>query len=365
MAFPSSSCSKVLVSIQIAFAFVGLCCNLDLVHGLSTKPTVIDSGFLTQKIRTNRSIVVDRNGNGDFKSIQDAINSVPDGNSNWIIIHVRKGTYREKVRVTRNKPYIFMRGSGQGKTLIVWSNSSHNNLESATFKVEAQKFVAFGIRFKNDAPIEIADTSQNQSVAAVVGADKVAFYHCSFLSSRNTLFDYKGRHYYDHCYIQGSIDFIFGRARSIFHDCEIFVVGDKRMDIHGSIAAHHREKAEENTGFVFQNGKVYGVGQRVYLGRAKGAFSRVIFTNTYLSNAIEIQGWTNWSYAGDTKDLYLGEYKCSGPGSNTKSRAPWSKQMTDKEVAGYLSVDFIDGKEWLPAWIDNEKLGVADKASTK
>lgn len=70
---------------------------------------------------------------------------------------------------------------------------------------------------QNDAPTGIASTSQNQSVAAFVGADQIAFYHCGFYSTHNTLFDYKGRHYYDNCYIQGSVDFIFGRGRSVFH----------------------------------------------------------------------------------------------------------------------------------------------------
>lgn len=69
---------------------------------------------------------------------------------------------------------------------------------------------------QNDAPTGVAYTSQNQSVAAFVAADKAAFYHCAFYSTHNTLFDYKGRHYYESCYIQGSIDFIFGRGRSIF-----------------------------------------------------------------------------------------------------------------------------------------------------
>lgn len=66
---------------------------LNFVHGLSVKK-VIDSPLLTEKIDTNRTIIVDVNGQGNFKSVQAAINSVPDGNSDWIIIHVRKGTYR-------------------------------------------------------------------------------------------------------------------------------------------------------------------------------------------------------------------------------------------------------------------------------
>lgn len=70
---------------------------------------------------------------------------------------------------------------------------------------------------QNGAPTGEAYTSQNQSVAAYVAADKIAFYHCAFFSTHNTLFDSKGRHYYANCYIQGSIDFIFGRSRTIFY----------------------------------------------------------------------------------------------------------------------------------------------------
>jgi len=73
------------------------------------------------------------------------------------------------------------------------------------------------MNIQNDAPVGMAFTSDNQSVAAFVAADKVAFYHCAFFSLHNTLFDNKGRHYYHECYIQGSIDFIFGRATSIFN----------------------------------------------------------------------------------------------------------------------------------------------------
>jgi len=72
------------------------------------------------------------------------------------------------------------------------------------------------VALQNDAPTGVAYTSQNQSVAAFVAAEKAAFYHCAFYSTHNTLFDYKGRHYYESCYIQGSIDFIFGRGRTIF-----------------------------------------------------------------------------------------------------------------------------------------------------
>lgn len=58
-------------------------------------PSIVDANVLTQKIGTNRTISVGLSGqNGEIKSIQAAIDSVPDGNTNWVIIHVKRGVYR-------------------------------------------------------------------------------------------------------------------------------------------------------------------------------------------------------------------------------------------------------------------------------
>jgi len=64
--------------------------------------------------------------------------------------------------------------------------------------------------------------------------------------------------------------------------CEIFVISDKRVKIHGSVTAQNRESKDENSGFVF-------------------AYSRVIFAKTYLSKTIVPKGWTNWSFDGATE----------------------------------------------------------------
>ncbi|XP_047333100.1 probable pectinesterase 67 [Impatiens glandulifera] len=318
---------------------------------VSTAPiSVIDFPLLRQKIKSKHDITVDINGGGEFTSVQKAVDSIPAGNTEWYTINVKKGVYKETVHIPTNKPYIFMRGNGKGRTHIVSSQSSSNNFQSATFIVEAPNFVAFGMSFKNNAPTGLAFTSQNQSVAVIAAGDKAAFYHCGFFSNHNTLFDYKGRHYYDSCYIQGSIDFIFGRGQSIYHDCELFVIIDRRVEVLGSITAQSRENADGTSGFIFDGGKVYGIGE-VYLGRPKGAYSRVLFANTYISRTITPQGWTTWRYEGPTENLFQAEYKCHGPGANISSRAAWSKQLTDAEANLLTSIDFINGKDWLPAWL--------------
>ncbi|KAJ9559369.1 hypothetical protein OSB04_013983 [Centaurea solstitialis] len=326
------------IYIMYVFTLITSSYFLDGVAGkgvLTLKPTRVDAAYLTSKIKSNRTIIVDIHGPEDYRSIQDAIDSIPYGNPNWVIIHVKKGIYREKVKIPREKPRIFLRGSGRTKTSIVWSQSSENNYESSTFKVEAPHFVAYGISFKNEAPTGIANTSHNQTVAAYVGADKAAFYSCGFYSNHNTILDNKGRHFYDGCYIQGSIDVIFGRARSIFHDCEIFVITDNRIEILGSVTAHTRSSTSENTGFVFIRGKVYGIGH-AFLGRPRGDHSRVVFAHTYLSKTVRPEGWSKWNSNDKVENLYHAEYNCHGPGSATNNRAHWAKKLSDEEAKPFL-----------------------------
>ncbi|KAG6731588.1 hypothetical protein I3843_01G129200, partial [Carya illinoinensis] len=329
------------IHIAIAVIFVFSISFLHHVNGLDAQ-TVIDSPLLTQKIGINRTIKVDINGNGDFKSVQAA-------NSQWVIIHIRKGVYRVKVHVPKSKPYIFLRGNGKGRSAIVWAQSSSDNVESATFKVEAPHFIAFGISFKNEAPTGVAYTSQNQSVAAFVAANKLAFYHCAFYSTHSTLFDYKGRHYYDNCYIQGSIDFIFGRGRSVFHSCEIFVIADKRVMIHGSVTAQNREVKARIVGCVCQR-KGSWCWWCVF-----GESDRCLFQSNFCKDIplkdIVPHGWTNWSYDGNTENLYHAAYKCHGLGADSEQRSSWSKQLSDEVVTPFLSIDYIDGEKWLPVWL--------------
>ncbi|KAJ3709233.1 hypothetical protein LUZ61_012938 [Rhynchospora tenuis] len=334
----TSACGLVL--------FLSLC-SIFVVDSTQTKKPLIDAKVLNSKIQAKQTYKV--GPEEEYKSIQAAIDAVPEGNSQWVVVHVRAGTYREQVVVPKNKQYIYLRGNGKGRTAIVYDGCSDNNSESATFTVEANNFVAFGITFKNNAERGLPNLPRNQSVAAKVAGDKVAFYHCGFYSPHNTLFDHKGRHFYESCYIQGNIDFIFGRGQSLFQSCEIFVLPDGRNDILGSIAAHNRKSADDSSGFVFVNGKVYGVGE-VYLGRANEAHSRIIFANTYFSKTISPLGWSNWSYSGHTGSLMIGERDCHGPGSDSQNRAEWARQFSKEEVEPFLSINFINGSEWLPAY---------------
>lgn len=55
-----------------------------------------------------------------------------------------------------------------------------------------------------------------QAVALRIAGDKAVFYRVRILGTQDTLLDDTGSHYFYQCHIQGSVDFIFGRSRSLY-----------------------------------------------------------------------------------------------------------------------------------------------------
>ena len=60
-------------------------------------------------------------------------------------------------------------------------------------------------------------------MACFVSGDRAYFKNCRFLGNQDTLYTYgkDSRQFYDHCYIEGTVDFIFGWSTALFKDCTI------------------------------------------------------------------------------------------------------------------------------------------------
>lgn len=69
---------------------------------------------------------------------------------------------------------------------------------------------------QNTAPIPPPGAVGKQAVALRISGDNAAFWGCRFLGAQDTLYDDQGRHYFKDCYIEGSVDFIFGDALSMY-----------------------------------------------------------------------------------------------------------------------------------------------------
>ncbi|OMO87567.1 Pectinesterase, catalytic [Corchorus capsularis] len=280
-------------------------------------------------------IRVDQSGKGDYTKIQDAIDAVPSDNKEHVFILVKPGIYKEKIVVPADKPFITISGLSANTTIITW-NDGANIYDSPTFSVLASDFVGRYLTIQNTFG------PGAKTVALRVSGDRAAFFGCRILGYQDTLLDDVGRHYYSNCYIEGAVDFICGNAASLFERCHLhsLSVGD------AAITAQRRMSPSEDTGFTFLGCKITGV-RTAILGRPWGAYSRVIFAYSYMSNVILPQGWDNWGDSAKESTAFYREYKCYGPGANTKKRVEWTQKLTDTEAEFFLTKNMIGGNSWI------------------
>jgi len=286
--------------------------------------------FFVAKGQTSR-IVVAADGSGDFKTVQQAVDHVPDNNQP-VVIQIKRGVYREQVRVT--KPYLTFRGEAPTNTVLTYRLSAlqagNTRLAFSTL-IKANDFHAENLTFENSFG------TGSQAVALFVDADRASFKNCRFLGWQDTLFVNGSRHYFKDCYIEGHVDFIFGTASAVFEDCTIHSKGQ------GYVTAHYRLSNEEDTGFVFLRCRLTGdnTGNGVYLGRPWRPYARVVFIDCWLGSHIRAEGWDNWRDPAREKTASFAEYKSKGPGANPSARVAWSKQLTDREAAEFSRERFF------------------------
>ncbi|CAN8255802.1 unnamed protein product [Cochlearia groenlandica] len=299
------------------------------------------------------TIVVDQTGLGKHRTVQAAIDhSVRDLNSQWIKIKVNRGVYVEKVKIPLTKPCIIVEGEGQRVTTITYDAHQATDV-SSTFTTHPSHIVVRHITIMNTYN---RLSSRNRpswdikpAVAVAVYGDKTAFYNCDFLGLQDTLWDVEGRHHFKDCYIEGAMDFIFGSGQSIYEDCHINATAGVLAPkvSFGYITAQARRSVLDPSGFVFLRGTVSGT-TNVYLGRAYGPFSRVIFINTYLDSIVHPKGWFSWHYAGHERSFTYAEIECLGAGSDMTGRVSWVDKLHSFYIKQRFSISsFIDQDMWI------------------
>lgn len=292
--------------------------------------------------------VVAKDGSGDFFTVQEAVNAVPAFRKKTTTIYVRNGVYDEKVVIPSNKRNIKLRGEDVDKTIITYGDyASRKNVfgegvgtsGSASIYIYADGFYAENITFKNYAgPV-------GQAVACFTAGDRMIFKNCKFLGFQDTLYTWgkKSRQYFKDCYIEGTVDFIFGSSTAVFDACEI------HSKSNGYLTAASTPEWK-NFGYVFKNCKLTaGKGvDKVYLGRPWRPYAKTVYLNCEMGRHITSKGWHNWGDKKKEKTTYYAEYGSTGPGAvDKKERASWAKQLSSKKAGKYTLAEIFDG--WDPS----------------
>ncbi|CAI9772142.1 unnamed protein product [Fraxinus pennsylvanica] len=315
-----------------------------IVRPLTARKATLDPALVTAESKP-KVIKLKSDGSGDFKTINDAIKTIPDGNTKRVILSLAPGNYREKVKIGMYKPFITFYGEDPNNMpVLVFGGTAkkYNTVESATLIVESDYFNAVNLKIVNSAPRPDGKRKGAQAAALRIGGDKSSFYNVKLYGYQDTLCDDRGKHLFKDCYIEGTFDFIFGSGKSIYLNTEVHVIPGDRV---ATIAAQARVSDSEDTGYSILHSKITGSGGLAYLGRSWKSAAKVVFAYTEMSDVVNPEGWSLMQ-PGHKKTVFFGEYNNKGPGANMDKRK-YNKKLTDADAKPFISLAFIEGSKWI------------------
>jgi len=294
------------------------------------------------------TLTVAADGSGQFRTVQEAINAVPQNTrfDNPAIIHIKPGIYKELIYVQHEKRFVHLVGDDSEKTILTYNlNANMIGVDGkiiSTFRtpstfIDADDFTVENITFENSAgPV-------GQALAIRVDGDRVVFRNCRFLGWQDTILLNRGRQYFENCYITGHVDFIFGAATAWFENCRIHVLRD------GYITAASTPP-QQQFGFVFSHCKITGQpSAKTFLGRPWRPYANTIFLNTEMSDVIRPEGWNNWNQPEREKTARYAEFGSTGAGAKPNERVKWAKQLTEAEAKAITLEKVLNGSDnWNP-----------------
>ena len=289
-----------------------------------------------------------------YSTVTEAINSISTKNTERKVILVKNGTYEEKVTI--QSPYISLIGEDSEKTILTYDaangtinpntgkNYGTSGSASITVKSKAIGFTAENLTIENSF-VEQGNNNE-QAVALNNQADESIFINTRFIGNQDTLLadasaSVPARQYYYKCYIEGDVDFIFGRAQAVFDDCDIASVNRESTTNNGYVTAADTWD-KDNYGYLIMNSRLIGLDDiadsTVSLGRPWRPSSQtqpmtpaVTYVNCYMGDHITTKGWDDMGDSlAATADF--SEFGSFGPGAKLSDTR---KVLSVDEAAKY------------------------------
>jgi pectinesterase len=319
-------------------------------------------------------LVVAADGSGDFTGIQAAVDAAPPGRTEPFVIAVLPGHYRGQVIIPAAKPMIELHGRGRRPEDVVISDERANGTlrpdgtpwgtsGSASVTVDGAGFRARNLTFANlfDEAAH-PEITNRQAVAVLTRADRLEFDRVRFLGNQDTLYVNSSsaatvaRAYFRDCYVEGDVDFIFGRATAVFDRCRIHSL-NRGTSPNGYVTAPSTSITNPY-GLLFTRCRLTSDAPAgtVLLGRPwhpsndPDAIGQTIIRDSFLGAHIAPAAWTNfgtWPW----QQARFAEYRNIGPGAVVSADRP---QLTRPEAAAYTVDAYLRGADnWRPAWCDH------------
>ncbi|MDF3146222.1 MULTISPECIES: pectinesterase family protein [unclassified Streptomyces] len=298
----------------------------------------------------------------DYPSVQAAVDAVPDGNAVPVTIAVAPGTYREKVFIPAAKPNIVLKGTGRDRsdTVIVYDTPAEygGSTGSATVRIAAHDVTVRNLTFNNDFDEAAVELKGEQALAMKTTGDRIVFENTSFLGNQDTLMtdspklDVINRVYIRDSYIEGDVDFVYGRATTVIERSVIRALSRGSDTNNGYITAASTWTGNPY-GFLITDSQIvsdappgsFHLGRPWHPGGEPNAVAQVLIRDTWLPAAIKSSPWTDMS-GFSWKDARFAEYRNFGPGSEVTADRP---QMSAADASRHTIAHYLRGTDgWAP-----------------
>ncbi|MFG2801862.1 pectinesterase family protein [Streptomyces pseudovenezuelae] len=299
---------------------------------------------------------------GDYPSVQAAVDAVPDQNAVPVTIAVAPGTYRAKVYIPATKPNIVVQGTGQRRsdTVIVYDTPAEygGSTGSATVRIAANDVTARHLTFSNDFDEAAVELKGEQALAMKTTGDRIVFEDTAFLGNQDTLMtdspklDVISRVYLRDSYIEGDVDFVYGRATTVIDRSVIRALSRGSDSNNGYITAASTWTGNPY-GFLITRSKIvsdapdqtFHLGRPWHPGGEPAAVAQVLIRDTVLPAAVKSSPWTDMS-GFSWKDARFTEYRNSGPGAAPSADRP---QLDAAAARTYTVANYLKGTDgWAP-----------------
>lgn len=194
-----------------------------------------------------KSIVVDKSGKADFKTIQGAINSLPDSSAMPRKIFIKNGVYDEKIYIEKHN--IILEGQSRDSVIITqsiardeWRCLHNDDWGVATINVDANDITfknltvknRFGFDWKGEIMINcLQDTvakekklrkDGHQMALRTMNATRLKAINCHFIAfGGDTVSPWNvedGMFYFRDCVMEGGVDFYCPRGWAYAENCK-------------------------------------------------------------------------------------------------------------------------------------------------
>lgn len=296
------------------------------------------------------TLVVARDGTGQFRNVNDAVEVCRAFMEYHKVIFVKKGTYKEKVEIPSWLDNIEILGEDAATTIITFDDHANIKMPGTekgmgTFRTYTMKIQGNNITLKN-ITIENNAAKLGQAVSLHTEGDKLVFIGCRFLGNQDTVYTGKAgtRVFFKNCYIEGTTDFIFGPSTAWFENCDIVSKADSYITAAST-------PSDMKYGYIFSHCRLKAIDgiTKVYLGRPWRPYAYTLFINCEMGRQIRPEGWYNWNNPANEKTARYMEYGSKGDGADKNDRVAWSRQLTKKEAEGITMANvFKSENAWMP-----------------